>query len=97
MSLLSDFSSGGNQMTPSGSSHFLSTPLSNYPVLDHSRIHSVIYPVDASKGVTQLIFGHDVSLAVVAGSFVQYLVKNSTDIDEQIVKLVNKNFWDLLA
>ena len=57
----------------------------------------MIYPLDASRGATQLIYGNDISLAILAGSFVQYLVTNSSDIDEQIVKLVNKNFWDLLA
>lgn len=30
------------------------------------------------------------------GAFAQYLVASSKDIDEQIVGLVNKNFWDLL-
>jgi hypothetical protein len=28
---------------------------------------------------------------------VEYLVSNSKNIDEQIVSLVSKNFWDLLA
>jgi hypothetical protein len=97
MNSLSIRDTDGFQVASQGSQQFLSVPLSHYPVIDYSRVHSVIYPLDASRGATQLIYGNDISLAVLAGAFVQYLVSNSKDIDEQIVSLVNKNFWDLLA